>query len=372
MLGKVRILFTIPNFLTAGSGREMFNIVERLDKNIFEPIIAVNQVGGALYDEILNRGYPIISEKFCVDEHKPKFNKVISAVLLAKKFKRYNFQIWQSFNWSSDYTEALVARFSGARYIYVKKNMNWDRQAWKIKSILSTAIVARNTDLTNGPLNKRRFRHKTFFVPGGISADFWSSPSYDWRLRFNIPADATLVSCIAQLVKVKDQATLIRAVNEIDNVYLILAGAERDVAYTNSLRQLIAEKQLEERVFFAGSVGNVSELLQASDIFVLPTTNADGHEEGCPVALLEAMAAGVPCIVSDVAGSRDLARPRQTGLLFAPGQVAELAECIKYYMENPDVASAIASNGKEMVKAHYTLEKEAEGFSNMYKKIMKL
>lgn len=371
-MNRVRILFTIPNFLTAGSGREMFNIIERLDKNVFEPFIAVNQSGGVLYEEILRKGYPIITGRFYVEEHKSTFNKLISAVRLARKFKGYNFQIWQSFNWSSDYTEALVARFSGARYVYVKKNMNWSRLAWKVKSRLSAAIVARNTTLVNGPLGQRRLRGKTFFVPGGVSANFSSASVSDWRSRLNIPTDSTLISCVAQLVKVKDQATLIRAIGECNNVYLILAGAERDVEYASYLRCLIAEKCLEKRVFLVGAVSEVRELLCASDIFVLPTTNKDGHEEGCPVALLEAMAAGVPSIASDVAGNRDIVKHQQTGLIFTPGQTGELAECIKYYQENPGIAKTLAGNARQKVKTQYTLEREAADFSNLYKRILKL
>lgn len=370
-MNKVRILFTIPNFLTAGSGREMFNVIERLDKNTFEPFIAVSQAGGVLYEEILKKGYPIITEKFCAEEHKSTFNKVASAVLLSRKFRPYRFQIWQSFNWSSDYTEALVARFAGAKYVYVKKNMNWDRLAWKVKSQLSTAIVARNTTLINGPLGEGRLRNKSYLVPGGVSANFNATSMSDWRLRLNIPANATLICCVAQLVKVKDHRTLISAVSKFNDVYLVLAGAERDMEYRSSLQRLIAEKQLDNRVFLIGAVNNIAELLHASDIFVLPTTNKDGHEEGCPVALLEAMAAGVPCIASNVAGSRDLIKPQQTGLVFAPGEVAELAECIKYYLSNPGIAQAIANNAQEIVGGQYTLEIEAEGFSNVYKTILR-
>ncbi len=61
---KVKLLFSIPNFITAGSGREMFNIIERLDKNIFEPVIVISKPGGTLYEEILSKGYTVIVQAF--------------------------------------------------------------------------------------------------------------------------------------------------------------------------------------------------------------------------------------------------------------------------------------------------------------------
>ena len=65
-MNKIKILFTVPNFITAGSGREMFNIVERLDKNVFEPWVAVEKGGGKLFDEIIAKGYPIMVQPFIV------------------------------------------------------------------------------------------------------------------------------------------------------------------------------------------------------------------------------------------------------------------------------------------------------------------
>ena len=63
---KVRILFTIPNFITAGSGREMMNIIDRLDKEIFEPYICVQQEGGRLFDEAKVKGYHVLVQPFMV------------------------------------------------------------------------------------------------------------------------------------------------------------------------------------------------------------------------------------------------------------------------------------------------------------------
>jgi glycosyltransferase involved in cell wall biosynthesis len=121
-----------------------------------------------------------------------------------------------------------------------------------------------------------------------------------------------------------------------------------------------------------GALPNVAELLNASDAFVLPTTNVGGHEEGSPVALLEAMAAEVPCIASNVSGNRDLISTNETGILFQPDNLEELVASIKKYMNKPDYASTMASNARKQVMKENTLDIEAESFMNMYKKILRI
>ncbi len=368
---KIKILFTIPNFTTAGSGREMFNIIERLDKGVFDPYIAVGQEGGGLYQEIIDKGYTVIVQPFIAEQEKGIVNKLSKARAYAAPFKAYKFDIWQSFHWSSDYTEALTAYFAGAKYMYVKKSMNWDRLAWKVKSFLSKKVVVRNTTLLEKYFSGNLLKNKAVFITGAVdTARFTAAHDKTHRVKYNIPAHAFLISCIAQIVKVKDQLTLIRAVAGMDNVFVILAGAQRDELYLNEVRSLIQELGLENRVLLAGSVSAVNELLNASDCFVLPTTNIGKHEEGCPVALIEAMATATPCIASDVAGSRDLVKHEETGLLFTPGDAGALALAIKRYMGNNAFAKQMGDNARKRVYALHTLEIEANAFADVYKSMM--
>ena len=68
---------------------------------------------------------------------------------------------------------------------------------------------------------------------------------------------------------------------------LYLQAAIRDEEYHQELKCLISSLGVEKRVIIPGSVSNVNELLNATNAFVLPTTKRGGHEEGCPVALME-------------------------------------------------------------------------------------
>ena len=319
----------------------------------------------------MNKGYPVIVAPFTVGEDGSPVAKLNRCRALAKRFREYRFGIWQSFNWSSDYSEALIARMSGARYVYVKKNMNWERRAWKVKTFLADAVIARNTTLLKQQLAPWYFKRKSYLVQGGVAVDSFRKVPSDVRGRYNIPEDAFVVCCVAQMVRVKDHVTLVRAIIDLPDTYLLLAGAERDEVYASELRKLVIDNNLEERVFFLGPVGDINTVLSAADLFVLPTTNRHGHEEGCPVALLEAMAAGLPCIASDVAGSNDLVHHGKTGFLFAAECVRELRDRIVALKEFPDLRSRFGQAAHQLVISKNSLDIEAKGFVDVYRKLIR-
>lgn len=371
-MSKIKVLFALPNLQTAGSGREMISIAERLDKNVFEAWIGIQQPGGKLFDEVIAKRLPIVVQPFLVEETKSAIQKFIEARNYAKDFKPMQFDIWQSFNWSSDFSEALVARASGAKYVYVKKNMNWERKAWKVKSRLSTAIVARNTTMQETILGSKQLKKKVHLIHGGVDTDMFR-PSFNLQIRneLGIPERAKVACCVAQIVRSKDQATLIKAIARVEQYYLILAGAVRDEQYKSELDELIKKLNVGDRVKFAGAVDNVNNLLNACNTFVLPTSLYKGHEEGCPVAVLEAMAAGTPCIVSDVAGSRDLVQHGKTGLVFKPENVDALADCLRDFVTKPSYPKELAERALDKVYSSYSRDREVHRFEEMYKQIVK-
>jgi L-malate glycosyltransferase len=249
--------------------------------------------------------------------------------------------------------------------------MNWNIMDWKIKSFLANAIVARNTTLLQTYLSGKKLKEKTYFISGGVDVDLFK-PGIDLQARkqYNISTDACVVTCVAQLVRVKDQLTLVKAINNIDNVVLVLAGAEKDEEYAHEIQLLVNELGIQKRVVFANNVSDVAGLLRASNVFVLPTSKIGGHEEGSPVALLEAMSTGLPCIASNVAGSSDLIKNNVTGLLFEAGYVDALESSIRKYMEDKTFAKRMGANARQMVCDNYTLDIEATKFSELYKSLV--
>lgn len=368
---KIRIVFTIPNFITAGSGREMLNIIDRLDPAQFEVSICIKNGGGALEQEIREKQYRLITKPFYCDMGNP-FKMVWEIWRISRYFRKYNFDLWHSFNWSSDFTEVLIARLSGARFLYTKKNMNWSRRAWKIKSQLSNHIVARNTTMLSAYFQVEHYRNKVTHITGGVEGIRFAekATSFEYRKRFALKETDYVITCVAQVIPIKGQHLLIEAVREIPDAVVYLAGAERNSEYVSLIKQRIDEYGLAKRIFMLGSVKDVAALLKESNAFVLPTTKDEEHEEGCPVALLEAMASGLPCIASNVAGSIDLIKHEVTGLLFTSGDSEELSKAIQRLMKQPELAKELGRQANRETLNCNTLEIEGDRFSTLYKKMI--
>jgi hypothetical protein len=96
-----QILFTIPNFITAGSGRVMLNIIRQLDRTQFDPAVAVLRKGGKLDDEVERLGIPLIEAPFVIPP-KPYSTLALRAWQSSRNFRIHRFKLWHSFHYSDD------------------------------------------------------------------------------------------------------------------------------------------------------------------------------------------------------------------------------------------------------------------------------
>lgn len=131
----------------------------------------------------------------------------------------------------------------------------------------------------------------------------------DIRKKYGIPDDYYIVVSVGELAAGKNNLTTIEAINELRDLkiaYLICGTGIME----KTLKNKVLELGLEKKVFFAGYVENVPEVLQQCDCFVFPS-----EREGLPVALMEAMAVGLPIVASDIRGTRDLIEHTKGGYL---------------------------------------------------------
>jgi glycosyltransferase involved in cell wall biosynthesis len=118
---------------------------------------------------------------------------------------------------------------------------------------------------------------------------------------------------------------------------------------------------LGDAVRFLGSRRDIPEILAASDCFVLPSL-----WEGLPIALLEAMATGLPCIATEVSGTMQVVIDGVTGLLVPPGDSDALAKAMGEMLAEPQRARLMGAEGKRRVEAHFSGRKHAEEHLRRY------
>lgn len=135
---------------------------------------------------------------------------------------------------------------------------------------------------------------------------------------------------VGELSKRKNHKVVIKALSRIDccNIKYLIAGQGKEKMY---LEKLIESLGLEEKVKLLGFRNDVDKLYQAADIFIFPS-----FQEGLPVALMEAMASGLPCIVSNIRGNVDLIKKGKGGILCSPTAVNEFVEAINELIYNKE------------------------------------
>lgn len=195
---------------------------------------------------------------------------------------------------------------------------------------------------------------KIAVIPNGVEPVAAEMDRSAWRQRLAVDDRAFVACMVANLHLNKDHATLLRAwrkvVSEFGNngrsALLVLAG-RHDGAY-ESLASLANELQIGDNVRFAGPVSDVRGLLNAVDISVFSS-----RSEGCPNAVLESMAAGLPVAGSDIKGIRDVVGAGGKQFLAPVGDADSLARVLLAMAKNRELCLRIGAENRERVKEKY-------------------
>jgi glycosyltransferase involved in cell wall biosynthesis len=158
--------------------------------------------------------------------------------------------------------------------------------------------------------------------------------------------------CVARLVRRKGLDVLIRALSlcTTHDLELVIAG---EGPREGALRRLAGELNLTDRVVFTGRVEGhaLMELYRSADCFALPSTS-----ESFSMALLEAMASGLPVVGSDVGGIPELVTDGINGILVPPAQVEALACALDTIFVDPGWRKAMGTANREKILRDYTWE----------------
>lgn len=207
-------------------------------------------------------------------------------------------------------------------------------------------------------------RGKAYYVPGiGVDVKKISSVQVDRatkRAELGIPQDAFVFISVGELNENKNHATVIRTLAKADipNSYYLICGEGKLKQQHFELAQKLG---ISEKVKLLGFRTDVSEILRACDCFVFPS-----FREGLSVSLMEAMAAGLPCIASRIRGNVDLLE--NSRYLFEPADESELCQLLKDVANGVQIEQECAQN-REMLK-RYDTENVSEYMKCVYMEVL--
>jgi len=206
-------------------------------------------------------------------------------------------------------------------------------------------------------------------VINGIPFDNYTRGEKSEKLlkEFDIEPDCKIVGTVSRLDGVKDQLNMIKAfqrVNEkIPNSKLVLVG---EGPMRDSLTEYIEKNNLQDRVIITGQRNDVPDMLNLFDIFVLSSLS-----EGTSMSLLEAMAAELPSVVTNVGGNPAIINHGEHGLLVEPRDTEALAAAIVEILTDRDKYEKFSRNSLKRVKNHYSIEKMVETYTEIYLQLLR-
>lgn len=171
------------------------------------------------------------------------------------------------------------------------------------------------------------------------------------RRALDLAADARIVLTVGRMDRIKDFATLIRAMATIaaempDATLLVAGGGDPD--YQAELAALVESLKLRGRVHLLGTRRDVPTLLAACDVFALTSLT-----EAASMIILEAMAAGRPIVATNVGGNGELVADDHTGLLVPVGDVTAVAAALRRLLTDGERARAMGAAGRQRLAERF-------------------
>ncbi len=330
--------------------------------------IYIASSGGELLGKILSEGINFIPIPIKTkSEIHPKI--LISFMILKKLIRKKDIDIIHANTRVTQVLAHLLSKSSGRPYVstchgfFKRRFFRLAYPCWGKKTLaISTQVkehLMRDFDLRKEDIE---------VIHNGIDVEkFARLALQNSSIRFQIKKELGLeqgpvVGIIARLSEVKGHTYLIQAMRlvreHIPDAQLLIGGEGK---LEKELRAEGSCLGLEKNIFFFPNTADTRKLLSAMDVFVLPSLH-----EGLGLALMEAMAAGVAVVGSDIGGIKSLIQHRHSGLLVAPGDAQGLAEAIVELLKDPQKRKLFADSARNFIAKDFSQEEMVFRTEGMY------
>ncbi len=281
----------------------------------------------------------------------------------------------QTFLFFGDVIGRSLARAAGVPVVVSSiQNRDPDRPWWAVWLDRRTAVWAHKiVGCSRSSMEFARSRGiveggQSQYIPNGVAIPH-EPPVVDcdaMRAELEIASDSTIIGMVGRLYPQKGHSYLLSAVARvveagIDCVLLVIGDGPLRADLESRARDL----NIAERVRFLGQRTDVPRLLRCLDLYVHSSL-----WEGMPNAVLEAMIAERPVVVTRVDGTDELIRPGQSGWLVDPEDAGALAEGILDALQNPSRARAMGKKGSERVRGQFSAEGMCRQYDELYRRLM--
>jgi len=366
----VRVLYLIVDLTVGGAEDHLLSLARNLDRARFLPVVCCIGRKGTIGAEIEAAGVRV---EELGKLRKGGFNREIVPLLRAL-IRRERIDLVHAHMYHANLYGRLAAFREGVPAVISVHNTYVRPKI--LRRVLNRWLARRTPFILAGSEAIRddiaRYDRvppgKIRVVPYGVDVEKFDSvlSREEARGKLGLPGDRFLVGTVGRLEEQKGQKYLIDAAGRLSRdgrkVTLLIVGSGRE---EDRLRDQAVREGIGDAVLFLGTRRDLPELFRAMDVFAFPSL-----WEGFPIALLSAMAAGLPVIVTPVGGVPEVVKDGVNGLIVPAGDPAALAEAIWNAHENPVGASALGRAAAATIRDRYSHRTTARRIMEVYDQVL--
>lgn len=373
----MKIIHLITSLKIGGAESALYNFLEQVVGGPDEHIV-VHFHDGINAKKIAHLGIKVIHIKGLLSPYDP-----VGMWRLYQCIKKQNPTLIHSALWSANIIGRFLAKLSNLPIICDLHGNSYD-EGWLRNFIerktahLSSKIIAVSHNTLNvyceniikkisNKTRQENVAQKLIVINNGInSAALFYQAAKDKISRNAIGIEETdfVIGAVGRLEPIKAYDVLINAfsylINEekITNVKLCIVGGG---SQENILKQLAQKEHVSNKTIFLGQQENPYQFYPLFNCFVLSS-----HSEGMSIALLEALAFGIPIITTNNHPTHDVIQPGIHGLIVPPQQPIALAKSLKFLIESPDITQKMHLENMTLITTNFSLKKTVDTITHLY------
>jgi L-malate glycosyltransferase len=365
----IGVLHVVDCLNVGGTERQLFELLRRLDRSRFRPIVACFKSGGELHPRLVELGIePIV---FPLRGSLAQANTAYQVTRMALLCRRLDVRIVHAHDFYSNIIGVAAASLAGARAVASRRDMaHWlggvQMRMLRLACRVADAVVA-NASAVAAQTERELgvAADKLHVVPNGIDLSQFDLQAFQRPdpLLPNAPLALPRVTMVGAMhLPDKGHGDLLEAAailkqRGVRAQYLLVS----DGVCRPALEAQAHALGLDDDVCFLGRRADVSSVLVRSDVVVHPS-----WAEGFPNAVLEAMSAARPVVATRVGGVPEVMADGVHGLLVEPKRPAQLASAIARLIDHPLAAHVMGLRGRQRVEEIYSLDRMCAAMASIY------
>jgi glycosyltransferase involved in cell wall biosynthesis len=366
-----RVAHLIYSRKVGGSEMVAAGVCSNLDRSRFDPVVLfMNKSSGTMPDILASLSVPHLGLEMT------RFSFLLRPLKVAHILNRLKVDVLHVHHIPLYRRVALGARLSRVKGVVVTEHAKYSisrsgrlQHASRLAARNAAYFTTVSADLKNYFVSEVGIPADSIkVVINGVDTKRFRPAQGDSPLRTLLPVSCKghVVVSVGRLAEAKDHVTLLRAIKilvlrNIDLCLALIGEGELRELVENAVREL----GLQAHVCLLGNRPTVNELLPHADLFVLSS-----RREGLPMALLEALACGLPVVTTAVGGIPDVVKHGVNGFLVSPENPQSLAEAIERLLGQPETASRMRVANRQKALTEHSMEETAATYAQLYDHIM--